>query len=128
MKPNALILWILAVALLLCGCSQGEPEIQKHETYFTMNQELSLAPEAELELKQSGTVTVTFVSTEGPTEFQVNVLYKARDAEAYTLQSSFPLTLGETSSVQLPAGVVYKITATATAGQQGNAAFEVTVE
>ncbi len=129
MKQILLILCILAISLNITGCGNAandDPVIQECEEYLTMNETVTLVAGENLTVSQSGTVTVQFISTQGPAEIRIDVLSMAKVNGEYAFRTSFPLSLTESNTIQLPAGVAYQIQATATQGQNGYVTVQVT--
>lgn len=129
MKKIIAILLLLCLTLTACGHDVPGAKVWEAEAFFdpqsASGDRSQILCDAEADSRTH--LVIAFVSTSGPSAFDIHVEFTYPTNEGSPLTDDFSLTKQEARAISLPQGASYKITATATSGVAGNAVFQLSL-
>ena len=126
--------WIIVVAILVSVivvcCFLTEPTNPASAKDYTISSYLTPTEQTEVkeaynQSSKSITVTVKFISTEGPTQIELAYQYKKNATKKWTQPDPVKMSLGESTTFTIPADNHFIFIAKSLGGLSGNVTFAI---
>lgn len=102
--------------------------VREYEQFYTIGVTLAVMEDYNADFWQDDTVTVSFIETSGPTEFWVSIFYGEDGSSGFmTLGKQSTLSLNDSTTLTIPKGYTFAVSAKATDGESGYARFQVSL-